>query len=137
MYTLKILSMLMFLLAGRPVLTHTVWQNERKEFVADAGNMTVTTTLEFLSATKVVMRYKSVMPSHPAMYVNPDGSIDTIEGWTSDWESNGTYKCRRGKIIITFDDESTMELLYQKVLYNAGVLVGEKYGEKMVFEKQE
>lgn len=131
MNTIRLLSTLLIMLALRPALNHTVWQNERQEFVADAGNMTVTSTLEFVSAHNVVFHSKFVMPSHPAMYVNPDGTIDTIEGWTSEWDSNGTYKYRRGRLTITLEDGETMELVYRK-----GDLVDTSYYTERVFRKK-
>lgn len=121
--------MLMF--AARPVFNNTVWQNERSELVLDAGTMTVITTLEFLPGSRVIERISSHMPPHPASYVNADGTIDTNPGWTSEWEKQGKYKYRRGKMTITFEnDEPTLELSYKN---NTLISKYELTGEEMIF----
>ena len=131
MYIFRIISTLMLMLAVRPVFTNTVWQDERQEFVADAGNMKVTTTLEFTSGKDVVVRFSSYMPPYPATYVNPDGTIDTNPGWSSQREKKGTYKYRRGKLTITFEDgEPAMELSYKN---NTLISKYELTGEEMIF----
>ena len=93
-----------------PVLKNTKWWAEQKMFVADVGTMTTTITLEFVSARDVVIREQSVTPSHPAMYMNPDGTVDTIAGWTSEREEKGSYSYKRGKLTIT--DESGFQKEY-------------------------
>ena len=121
--------MLMF--AARPVFNNTVWQNERSELVLDAGTMTVITTLEFLPGSRVIERISSHLPPHPASYVNADGTIDTNPGWTSEWEKQGKYKYRRGKMTITFEnDEPALELSYKN---NTLISKYELTGEEMIF----
>lgn len=130
MYTFRIIISIMLMFAARPVFNNTVWQNERSELVLDAGTMTVITSLEFLPGSKVIQRISSYMPPHPASYMNADGTIDTNPGWTSEWEKQGKYKYRRGKMTITFDDDPTMELSYKN-----NTLIGkyELTGEEMIF----
>ena len=93
-----------------PVLKNTKWSAEQKMFIADVGTMTTTITLEFVSGRDVVIREHSVTPSHPAMYVNPDGSVDTLPGWTSEREEKGTYSFKRGKLTVT--DEGGFQKVY-------------------------
>ena len=62
MNIIRLLSSLLIVLAARPVFNHSVWTNEREEFVADAGMMTVTTSLIFISRSDVIVRTQSVMP---------------------------------------------------------------------------
>ena len=95
-----------------PVLKNTRWVAEQQMFVADAGTMTITHTLEFVSATDVVIKTASVMPSHPATYVNADGSIDRIPGWTHEQEEKGTYRFRKKILSITDEDGITLEYKY-------------------------
>ena len=131
MYTFRIIISIMLMFAARPVFNNTVWQNERSELVLDAGTMTVITTLEFLPGSRVIERISSHMPPHPASYVNADGTIDTNPGWTSEWEKQGKYKYRRGKMTITFEnDESAMELSYKN---NTLISKYELTGEEMIF----
>lgn len=96
-----------------PVLKNTRWEAVQGIFVADVGTMTITHTLVFVSDKDVVIKEKTVMPSHPAMYVNPDGTIDTIEGWTNERENKGTYSYKRDKLTVTKEDGSTDEYTYQ------------------------
>ncbi|MBR3527511.1 MAG: hypothetical protein IKN88_07015 [Bacteroidales bacterium] len=131
MYFLRIIASLMIMFAFKPAFSNTEWQYVHEELVLDAGVMTTTTTLKFISRTEVVKSSQSVMPSHPAMHMNADGTVDTLPGWTSDWESHGTYKYSKGMLTITFDDETTMELLYKD---NALVSLKREYdGSEMVF----
>ena len=131
MYFFRLLASIMILLAAKPVFNNTVWFCEQQELVLDAGMMKITTTLDFVSRTDVIVRTESYMPPHPASYVNGDGTIDTNPGWTSEWEKRGTYKYRRGTMTITFEDNPTMLLLYRD-----GALIDEKVeldGSRMIF----
>lgn len=130
MNIIRLFTTFLILLAARPVFNHSIWTNEREEFVADAGTMTVTTTLIFISRSEVIVRSQSVMPPYPSMYVNENGEVDTNPGWESGWDSRGKYKYRHGILTISLEDGDLMELYYRK-----GVLVGKKYGAEMVFEK--
>ena len=96
-----------------PVLKNTSWVAVQEMFVADVGTMTITHTLEFVSDKDVVIREVTVMPSHPAMYVNPDGTIDTIQGWTNEREEKGTYSYKRGILTILVEDSSPKMYAYQ------------------------
>ena len=96
-----------------PVLKNTSWVALQEMFVADVGTMTITHTLEFVSDTEVVVKEVTVMPSHPAMYVNPDGTIDRIEGWTSERETKCTYSYKRGILTLTEEDGDSSVYYYQ------------------------
>ena len=96
-----------------PVLKNTSWAAVQEVFVADVGTMTITHTLAFVSDKDVVIKEVTVMPSHPAMYVNPDGTIDRIEGWTNEREKKGTYTFKRNTLIVTDEEGSTEEYTYQ------------------------
>lgn len=96
-----------------PVLKNTSWVAVQEMFVADVGTMTITHTLEFVSDKDVVIREVTVMPSHPAMYVNPDGTIDTIQGWTNEREEKGTYSYKKGILTLTEEDGDSRVYFYQ------------------------
>lgn len=98
--------------AKRPSFRNSTWICQQKEFVADVGNMTITFTLRFLSGKKCVLERDAVTPSHPAMRMNPDGTVDTIPGSRSTTESRGTWKYRGDTLTITFEDGTTMSLNY-------------------------
>lgn len=87
-----------------PVLKKTTWTAHQEMFVADAGTMTITHTLEFVSAKEIKIKEVSVMPSHPAMYMNPDGTVDRIPGWTSEREESGTYVFKKGILTVRLED---------------------------------
>ena len=91
-------------MAGKPVLKNSTWTAVQKMFVADAGTMTITHTLEFLSGKEVRIHEKSHLPSHPAMYMNPDGTVDRIPASSSERSEAGTYSYRRGRLTVTTED---------------------------------
>ena len=82
---------------------NTVWSGVYKIFLADAGTETVTVTLCF-GATKYTMEEKSVMPSYPAPVVNPDGTIDTLPGFSREYTRKGTYQVKGDEILLKQDD---------------------------------
>ncbi|MBQ9660785.1 MAG: hypothetical protein IJV37_05920 [Bacteroidales bacterium] len=113
-----------------PVLKGTRWTAVQEMFVADAGTMTITHTLEFTSDKEVLVGYSSYMPAHPAMYMNPDGTVDTIPAHSSENTEAATYVYRRGKLTITSADGLSSEYVFQK----DGTFVREEpWGEKLVF----
>lgn len=117
--------------AKKPVFKGTKWVCVQQEFVADAGTMTETYTLEFTSAKDCIWKDSWVLPAHPAMYMNSDGTVDTIPASGSESVAPASWKYSRGKLTLTFDDGSTRELLYEK-----GKLVGEgSFVGPLVFEK--
>ncbi len=95
---------LMSMDAKKPKLKGTVWKSVEKEFVADAGTMTTTMTLEFTSAKEVTVTTTSVMPPHPAMRMNPDGTVPTNPGWESSDSKKGTYNFKRGMLTLVLED---------------------------------
>lgn len=98
--------------AKKPSLKGTCWTGEHKMFVADAGTMTETYTLEFISGKECILTNSWVLPAHPAMYMNADGTVDTIPESRSESSSRATWRYRRGEIILTFEDGSTRTLHY-------------------------
>ena len=120
------------LTAKRPVFKNTTWAYVEEMFVADAGNGTDTTTLEFGPGNEIVIRHAWFLPAHPAMYVNPDGSIDTIAAMSNEYTSKGTWKYRRGKLTVTLEDGSKEEFDYvEGMLVQKGAVGGVK-----VFRRQ-
>lgn len=115
-----------------PVLKGTKWIAVEKTFVADAGTMTITHTLEFTSAKDVMVREHSYLPEHPAMYMNADGTVTRIPARESNSEYAGKYKYRRG--ILTITDEEGSEALY--FYKNDGTLVRKGHFEEMVFSRE-
>jgi hypothetical protein len=129
---------LLFLLASidltakRPVFKNTTWAYVEEMFVADAGTGTDTTTLEFGPGNEIVIRHAWFLPAHPAMYVNPDGTIDTIAAMSNEYTSTGTWKYRRGKLTVTLEDGSQEEFDYEEgMLVQKGAVGGVK-----VFRRQ-
>ena len=113
-------------------LKDTHWVCVQELFVADAGTQTETYTIDFVSADECVVKNKSVLPAHPATYVNPDGSIDTIPERKSESVSRAKWVSRYGKLILQLEDGTTRVLELKN-----GKLEGPgPYGEEMVFEKQ-
>lgn len=97
----------------QPVLKGTTWTSIQKMFVADAGTMTITTMLEFTSKKDVTIRQKHVMPSHPAMYMNADGTVDRIPGYENEFSEAGTYTFKKDILTITKEGGNTTTLLYR------------------------
>lgn len=95
-----------------PVLKGTKWAAVEEMFVADAGTMTITQTLEFTSAKDVLIKESTYLPSHPAMYMNPDGTVDRIPASSSEREVVGTYKFRRDVLTVTLEDGTVIEFTY-------------------------
>ena len=100
-------------MSKNPVLKNTKWTAVQEEFVADAGTMTITYTLEFISDKEVRVHEKSVLPPYPAMYMNPDGTVDTMPGHSSERSETGTYSYRRGKLTITTEKGVKQEYTYK------------------------
>ena len=114
-----------------PVLKNTKWKAEQKMFVADAGTMTITHTLEFGAKKDVVIRGESYLPAHPAMYMNPDGTVDTIPASSSEWVSQATWRFDGKQVILLMEDGSTKEFRYED-----DRLIGpERHDGEMVFER--
>lgn len=97
----------------KPKLKGTVWKSIEKEFVADAGTMTITQTLEFTSGKEVTVTTTRVMPSHPAMRKNPDGTVSTIPGWESSDSKKGTYKFKSNMLTITLENGHNLHFFYR------------------------
>ena len=117
-----------------PVLKNTRWKAVREMFVADAGTMTITHTLEFGRGKDVVLKEESFLPSHPAMYMNPDGTVDRIPASSSERSETGTYRFRRGILAIMTEDGHTQEYRLQP----DGTFVREEpWGDTLVFSRSE
>ena len=108
---------------------NTEWICTYDMFVADAGTETTTVTLSFGAANGFTLEEKSVMPSYPAMYVNPDGTIDTHPGYTREYTRQGTFEVKGDKIVLKQDDGTVHtlhlvadrlesdDLTYQKLVF--------------------
>ena len=88
-------------------LKDTAWIGEYQMFVADVGTQTSTVDLRFVSSKEFEMTTRSEMPPHPAMYMNPDGTVDTLPGFTSEWEERGTYTIKNNTVTLTVTDGPT------------------------------
>ena len=44
------------------------------------------------------------MPSYPAPVVNPDGTIDTLPGFSREYTRKGTYQVKGDEILLKQDD---------------------------------
>lgn len=91
----------------------TVWTGEYRMFVADAGYETTTIQLSFLTGKSFSMTFLSVLPPHPSMYMNPDGTVDTQPGFSREYERHGNYSISNNILSLKMDDGSTLELRYQ------------------------
>jgi len=94
--------------AKRPAFRNTKWIHQEETFVADAGTMTETTCLEFGPGKEVLIRESWVLPAHPAMYMNADGTMDVIPESSSEHVSKGRWKYSFGKLTITLEDGTRM-----------------------------
>ena len=119
--------------AKKPVFKNSVWKNEQKMFVADAGTMTITNTLTFGSGKDVKVGWDSYLPAHAAMYVNRDGSIDTIPASSSEYTYEGTWQFKNGILTIKLKDGS--EKLF---FYRDGQLIGGRDydGSDLIYTRQ-
>ncbi len=90
----------------------TVWTGEYRMFVADAGYETTTIQLSFLTGKSFTMAFKSTLPPHPSMYMNPDGTVDTQPGFSREYERRGTYSIGNNILTLNMDDGTTLELRY-------------------------
>ena len=93
-------------------LKKTTWACSVEEFVADAGTMTVTTTVKFTSAKDFIIETEMYMPAYPSMYMNTDGSHDIIPASSSTWTTQGTYSVKGNDITLTGEDGKTYSLNY-------------------------
>ena len=100
-------------ISKKPKVSGTKWSCKQEYFVADAGTLTVIKTIHFVDNKKVKVVSSSSMPSHPATYVLPDGTVPIIEGHSSKTEENGTYKVKGSKIILEIEGKTT-EISYMK-----------------------
>ena len=118
--------------AKKPALKNTRWVCVQQMFVADAGTMTETYTLTFTSGKDCLWKQEWVLPAHPAMYMNPDGTVDRIPESRSESVSQATWKFSRNTITLQFEDGTRKTFLYEK-----GRLTGASpFGGEMVFEQR-
>ena len=116
----------------KPDYAQTEWICVSEMFVADAGTETTTATLSFDAKNGFTLEEKSVMPSHPASYVNPDGTIDVLPGFTREYTRQGTYEVKGDEIILKQADGTvhTLRLV-------AGQLESDDLSyQKLVFKKK-
>lgn len=112
---------------------NTRWTCVYEVFVADAGTEKTTVTLDFDAANGFTLEEKSVMPSHPAMYVNPDGTIDTIPGSSREYTLRGTFEVKGNVLILTAEDGTVHKL---DILPDRLVSDDVSY-QKLLFEKSD
>lgn len=93
-------------------LDKTAWTCKFEEFVADAGTMTITTTLEFISAKEYVLETSTFMPAYPSMHMNADGTQDVHPATTSSWRKKGTYSVNGNVITLNAEDGGTSIFRY-------------------------
>ena len=117
----------------KPVLKKTRWTALQEMFVADAGTMTITYTLDFISKKEVLIKEESYLPAHPAMYMNPDGTVDRIPARSSESEEAGTYRVKRGILTITTEDGRRQDYTIRE---DGTITRQEPYGETLIFQKQ-
>ena len=124
----------------KPVLENTKWTAQSRMFVADAGYETTTAALEFLPGKAFVLKMVSVLPPHPAMYMNADGTVDTLPGHHSEFEQKGTYSISGDKLKLLFEDGGSCELSVAVAPGNAADVIalrGLVFGpEEMLFSPE-
>ena len=120
--------------AKKPVLKNTKWVCVKEMFIADVGTSTETYTLAFTSAKECTYTASWYTPAYPAMYMNPDGTVDTFPARSSEQVSKGTWTYHRGTVTVTLEDGNTKVFQYKD-----GKLVGQPYfdGTLMEYEKSE
>ena len=99
--------------AKKPKFKNTQWVYVGHTFVADVGMSTDTYTLVFTSDRDCLWKVEWSTPSHPAMYMNSDGTVDTIPGKSSEHVSPATWKYSRNMLTLTFEDGSTRTFHYR------------------------
>lgn len=99
--------------AKNPVFKNTRWVCVQEHFVADAGTLTETYTLEFTSGKECLWKDSWILPAHPAMYMNRNGTVDTIPVSGSEKVSRATWRFSRNKLTLQFEDGSTKVFLYE------------------------
>ena len=115
-----------------PALPGSRWQAVEEMFVADAGTMTITHTLEFVSREEVRTREEGYLPAHPAMYMNADGTVDTVPARSFETSGVGTYRLSRDVLTITLEDGLRQEYRLQP----DGTFTRElDYGAVLVFRR--
>lgn len=113
-------------MCNKPNFKNTVWMAEARMFVADVGTQTTTYTLTLNPGNRYSLVTNSVLPPHPAMYMNPDGSVDTLPGFTSENTENGTYSFKKGILTLKSEEGETKELIYTDGVFNCSWLWGDK-----------
>lgn len=108
---------------------NTRWTSTFEEFVADIGTETVTFTLSFGAEKDFTLEEKSFLPAHPATYMNPDGTVDTLPAISREYTLRGTYTQKGTDLLLTTEDGTlhTLQILpdrlvsddlsYQKLLF--------------------
>lgn len=111
---------------------NTRWTSSYEMFVADAGTETTTVTLTFGPTNEFVLNFESHLPSHPAMYMNPDGTVDTIPGSSRSYSRRGTYEVKTDTIVLT-NESGTVNTL--RIAPNR-LLAPDLTFEALVFERE-
>ncbi len=131
--TVLVFSSCSIMCKKKSVLKDTKWSAEETEFIADVGNAKRVITLELLTDKDFRLTNMYVVPSHPAMYMNADGTVDVIPGHSSVYMEEGTYKFNGSKLVLT-----TTEGLKKEYEYRDGTLLGEGLpGSHVVFHRED
>lgn len=117
-------------LSKAPKLKNTCWTARQDIFVADAGTLTNDYILRFTSRNEYVLSEKWFMPPHPATYMNPDGSVNTIPGSSGESEDTGTWTFSHGILTLVSKDGGTRHLRWAD-----GKFLLKEYDGTIVFEK--
>ena len=89
---------------------NTQWTSSYETFVADAGTETTTVTLSLGPKNEFVLDSESHLPAHSAMYVNADGTVDTIPASTRQYSERGTYEVKSDAIVLTAESGAVHRL---------------------------
>ena len=116
----------------KPKLKGTKWQCVEKMFVADAGTMTITHTIEFTTKKDAIIHHASYLPAHPAMYMNSDGTVDRVPARSSEYADTCTYEVMAKVMSIILKEKNGHKTVY---LYDGDKLITRNLltSEEMVF----
>lgn len=99
-------------MSKKNIFKDTRWKSEYELFVADAGTETITLTLKFVSAKEFILETKGFMPSHPATYMNADGTVPVEPERSYEYTEQGTYSVARNQVVLTEDNGTVHTLHY-------------------------
>ena len=83
---------------------NTQWTSSYETFV------TTTVTLSLGPKNEFVLDSESHLPAHSAMYMNADGTVDTIPASTRQYSERGTYEVKSDAIVLTAESGAVHRL---------------------------